>query len=257
MAGLALVLVLARASADEPKISAPCGSADWPWSGDFEPEHGVYSGGVPDPYHLALSRALLPGEPQRLCQLLTLPALGSERVVYFTRGEDGVATVVSRRLREALWPRLQAELARQAGTNSYDVGVAAQERALARLSLAVDEASAPLAAASAVRLSVLCRDVLLRVRYPAPPPENSGRSSEVSYHAAHWVPGMFLSGTTSWAAPGSVAEHLIVMEQSLERYVRSSLERREEQHVELLRNAEALARRLARARGRGPTRPQR
>jgi hypothetical protein len=67
---------------------------------------------------------------------------------------------------------------------------------------------------------------------------------------------MFLSGTTSWAARGSVAEHLITVEQSLERYVRSSLERRDEQHAELLRNAEALARRLARATRRLPTPPQ-
>jgi len=229
---------------------APAVTAEVPWghSAELEPEVGVFAGSAPEPYRLALRRALLPGTAYGSCQLLTLPASGSERVVYFGRGEDGRATVVSRRLRAPLWPRLIAELERQARSASYSVGDAAQAAALEALTLEVDEASAPLDARTAALLGGLCSAVLLRVRYPAPPPENSARSSEVSYHAAHWVPGMFLSGTTSWPGSGTVAEGFLDMEHALERYARAPIGLREEQHAALLGFAERLKKRLARAR---------
>ena len=172
-------------------------------SAELEPDVGLFGGSTPEPYRLALRRALVPDTAYGSCQLLTLPAIGSERVVYFTRVPDGSATVVSRRLRAPLWPRLIAELERRAHSASYSLADHAQAAALGALSLDVDEVDAPLDAHTASLLYNLCRDVLLRVRYPAPPPENAGRSSEESYHAAHWVPGMFLSGTTSWPARGT------------------------------------------------------
>jgi hypothetical protein len=67
---------LARgALAEEPANTA----APWGPSAELEPEHGVFAGSVPDPYRLALRRALVPTTAYGSCQLLTLPALGSER----------------------------------------------------------------------------------------------------------------------------------------------------------------------------------
>lgn len=226
--------------------------AQVPWgpSSELEPEVGLFAGGTPEPYRLALRQALVPSTAYGSCQLLTLPALGSERVVYFERAEDGSATVVSRRLRAPLWPRLIAEIERHARSASYSLSDDAQAVALKALTLDVDEVSATLDANTASLLSRLCRDVLLRVRYPAPPPQNAGRSSEVSYHAAHWVPGMFLSGTTSWLGPGTVAEDFIGMEQALERYARAPIGLREPHRAALLGFAESLRKRMARTPAR-------
>ena len=249
-AARACVVVLALAPpalAEESARTAPTATpAPWGPSAELEPEVGLFAGSTPEPYRLALRRALLPETAFGSCQLLTLPALGSERVVYFSRAEDGSATVVSRRLRAPLWPRLIAELERRARAASYSLADDAQAAALKALSLDVDEVSARLDANTATLLSDLCRDVLLRVRYPAPPPLNAGRSSEESYHAAHWVPGMFLSGTTSWLARGTVAEDFIGMEQALERYARAPIGLRAEHHARLLGFAESLRKRLTR-----------
>jgi hypothetical protein len=243
------VSVLAVGLAPGARAGEPARTETVPWgpSSELEPETGLFAGSTPEPYRLALRQALLPGTAYGSCQLLTLPAQGSERVVFFRRAEDGSAIVVSRRLRAPLWPRLIAELERRANSASHDLGDDAQAAALRALGLDVDEVSAPLDASTATLLSNVCRDVLLRVRYPAPPPENSGRSSEVSYHAAHWIPGMFLSGTTSWPRSGSIAELFIGMEQALERYARAPTTQRTEQLALLLAFAEPLARRLARA----------
>jgi hypothetical protein len=214
----------AHASGLEPETS---------FFGDIEP---------PDPYYVALRTALIPERQYRLCQNLTIPSFERERVVYFTLAEDGVATVVSRKLKHHLWPRLMREIERAAGSSSYSVGARAQEEALRHITIAVETRSATLDEKSAKLVARTCRDVLLAVRYPPPPPENVGygRSDGVAHHAAHWITGHFLSGTTHSPEPATIAAQFVAMEEALAAYAEARAEQREAAKATLLKHARRL-----------------
>jgi hypothetical protein len=219
----------AHASGLEPETS---------FFGDIEP---------PDPYYLALRTALIPERQYRLCQNLTIPSFERERVVYFTIADDGMATVVSRKLKHHLWPRLMREIERAARSSSYSIGAQAQEEALRNIAIAVETRSATLDETSAKLIARVCRDVLLAVRYPPPLPENVGygHSDGVAHHAAHWITGHFLSGTTNSPAPASIAGQFVAMEGALAAYAEAPAEQREAAKAALLKHARRLGKRMS------------
>jgi hypothetical protein len=214
----------------------------------LEPETSFF-GGIepPDPYYLALRTALIPERQYRLCQSLTIPSFERERVVYFTLADDGVATVVSRKLKARLWPRLLREIERAARSSSYSLGARAQEEALRNITVTVETRSATLDAKSAKLIARTCRDVLLAVRYPPPPPENvgEGHSDGVAHHASHWITGHFLSGTTHSPEPTTVAGQFVAMEEQLAAYAEAPAEQREAARAALLKHARRLGKRMS------------
>ena len=218
----------AHASGLEPETS---------FFGDIEP---------PDPYYVALRTALIPERQHRLCQNLTMPSFERERVVYFTIADDGVVTVVSRKLKDPLWPRLMHEIERAARSSSYSIGAQAQEEALRNIAVAVETRSATLDETSAKLIARVCRDVLLAVRYP-PLPENVGYGSSdgVAHHAAHWITGHFLSGTTHSPEPATIAAQFVAMEEALAAYAEAPAEQRMAAKATLLKHARRLGKRMS------------
>jgi hypothetical protein len=214
----------------------------------LEPATSFFGDGEPpEPYYVALRRSLIPEREYRLCQNLTIPSFERERVVYFTLADDGVATVVSRKLKENLWYRLMHEIQRAASGPSYSIGAEAQEAALRNIAIAVETRSATLDEASAKLVARVCRDVLLAVRYPPPLPDNVGygRGDGVTHHAAHWIPGYFLSGTTWSPTPATtIAAQFVAMEEALAAYAEAPAGQRDAAKAELLKRARRLGQRM-------------
>lgn len=76
---------------------------------------------------------------------------------------------------------------------SFSLDAAAESIALSKLRPAIETHRAELTPKAVETLDTVCRDVLLRVRYPKSP--TSGADG-TRYHMGHWISGAFLSGTT-------------------------------------------------------------
>lgn len=211
----------------------------------LEPERGVFGGlGAPDPYELALRDALLGAHSYRQCQLLAAPSFETEYAVYFVREKDDSATVVSRAFASQLWARLTTELERASKEpGSFRLDAASKRAALRRMRMPpVQMRRAHLDAGTAALLSGICRDVLLQVRYPKQP---SAGLDGTSYHAAHWEPGLVLSGTTWSPEDDTLAGEFVAMELALKGFADAPEAMREARKLELLERAKRVAKRLA------------
>lgn len=209
----------------------------------LEPETGVFGNlGPPDPYTLTLRNALLGQDAYRQCQLLVAPSFEAEYAVYMVKASDGSATVVSRTLDRQLWGELMADIRRSSKSRSYSIGASAQQAALKRSKApGVRTHRAVLDAESTERLGGICRDVLLQVRYPQQP---SRGVDGVSYHAAHWEPGLVLSGATWSPEDDSLAGAFVAMELALKAYADAPATQREARRRDLSDRARQVSDRL-------------
>jgi hypothetical protein len=148
---------------------------------------------------------------------------------------------------------LMREIERAAKSSSYSIGAQAQEEVLRNIAVAVETRSATLDESRAKLIARVCRDVLLAVRYPPPLPENVGygRSDGVAHHAAHWITGHFLSGTTCSPEPATIAAQFVAMEEALAAYAEALAEQREAAKAALLKHARRLGKECRRSSERG------
>lgn len=199
--------------------------------------------GAPDPYSLALRDALLGAHSYRQCQLLVAPSFEAEYAVYFVREEDESATAVSRAFASQLWARLTTELERVSKKpGTYQLDAASKRAALKRMRApAIQTRRAHLDAGTAALLSGICRDVLLQVRYPKEP---SAGLDGTSYHAAHWEPGLVLSGTAWSPEDDTLAGEFVAMELALKAFAEAPEAMRETRKLELLDRARWVSKRL-------------
>jgi hypothetical protein len=170
----------------------------WAVAQALEPEEGIWNGvGAPWPYDLVLRQALLGSHPYRLCGMVTVPSFSNESAVYMIRSDAGRFSVVSRRLKEHLWPKLQDELARGSIRPEMDAKTIQE-----KLRIEVEERTVELDEKTANTVTDVCRNVLLQTRYPQTPRQGL---DGVIYHAGHWIPGAFLSGKTWSPEPNSIS----------------------------------------------------
>jgi hypothetical protein len=205
----------------------------------LEPEEGVFAGYVgPEPYQLVLRRALLAGDNYRLCQLVTVPSFSQESAVYMVRGQDGRVNVVSRVLRDQLWTSMLGEMQKTAKNNAISLDAVAQSIALEKLRTAVDTHRVSLDTKTAEMALGLCRDVLLRTRYPDSP---TAGLDGTTYYAGHWIQGAFLGAHTWSPEKGTLAADFVAMERALQGYADSTENGRAQAKVDLIAKAQLLA----------------
>jgi hypothetical protein len=150
----------------------------------------------------------------------------------------GRFTVVSRKLREHLWPRMIQQIEKDSKSGSISLRADAQTVALEKLETAVETHTAELDENTANIVSDVCRDVLLKARYPEK--IRTGLDG-VDYHAGHWIPGAFLSGTTWSPEPDSVAGLFVGMEEVLKTYAEAVPSKRDIVKSDLLARAAKLS----------------
>ena len=208
---------------------------------DLWPEDGVFSGPQPDPYYVHVRQALLQDDNYPLCELLVIPSFSTESVVYVVQDKAGKATVISRSLKRQLWGEMSQEIKREAHSNSYSLGSAAQVRALQHVRPIVETHTADLDKEAADLMYDVCKRTLLRVHYPSFVP--GGLDGE-AYHAGHWIEGEFLSGQTWSPEPGTIARDFIEMEAALKAFADADATRRVAARTELLVKVKKLGARL-------------
>ena len=210
----------------------------------LEPETGVFAGyGPPDPYDLLLRRTLLQDDNYRLCQMVTIPSFFKESAVYMLRQSDGTATVVSRTLKSQLWGKMQKRIQKASkDPDSYSLGAESQAAALQGLIPKVESHIAPLDSETAALLADTCRAVLLQVHHIE---KTSTGFDGTTYHAGHWVPGAFLSGTTWSPKEGTIASEFVAMEEVLKSFADSPFDRRDAIRADLISKATRLGERVA------------
>jgi hypothetical protein len=172
-------------------------------------------------HDLVLSEALLEGHRYRECQLVSLPSWRAPSAVYMVPGETGSVTVVSR----TVW--YQRRSSRSTGLKKMRASVATH--------------TAELDGPTARMLAVLCRDVLLRARYPD---KSYIGFDGTTFHAGHQLPGAFLTGKTWSPKPSTLAGEFVEMELALQAFAESAPEQREAARADLKAKAEHVAARL-------------
>jgi hypothetical protein len=218
---------------------------------DLAPEHGFW-GLRDDAYAGAVADALLGSAPRRTCQMVFLPSFRKENAVYLVRGRRGAATVVATEARRQIWGQAHDLLWQGAEGNSISTDEFYMRPALARVSRAVEKASAPLDSQTAGLLERVWAQMLARTRVP---PEHAFGLDGVTYHAAQFeVCTGYRCGMTWSPAEGARARDFVDLAVALQRYARSGQGERAAIRRELRSRAEALLARIAEANRKDPTR---
>jgi len=213
---------------------------------DLEPETGTFGGyGPAEPYELLLRRALFEDDHYRLCQFVVMPSFAAESAVYILAPEKGSPVVVSRTLKQQLWASMMDEMMKACPNGSVRLDAISQSVALEKLRPTTETHRAALSPKAAAALGAACEDVLFRVRYS---PKTTAGLDGTTYHAGHWIPGAFLSGTTWSPDAGTVARDFVDMGEQLKVYAESHPAKRAQLEADLIAKATHLRRRLASTR---------
>jgi hypothetical protein len=151
------------------------------------------------------------------------------------RVDSGRFSVVSRRLNAQLWivaDRSTYQNVRRETTRSEPDAKALLEK------VGVKTYTAELDEGAGNIVAEICRQVLLRTHSPVFP---SGGPDGVTYHAGHWVPGAFLSGTTWSPQPDTLAGKFIAMEEALQSYAEATTAGRASARSDLLAKAAGVS----------------
>jgi hypothetical protein len=213
---------------------------------DLEPETGTFGGyGPTEPYELLLRRALFEDDHYRLCQFVVMPSFAAEFAVYILAPEKGPPVVVSRTLKQQLWSSMMDEMMKACPSGSVQLDAMSQSVALEKLRPMTETHRAELTPKAAAALGLACEGVLLRVRYS----KNTSLGLDgTTYHAGHWIPGAFLSGTTWSPEAGTVAREFVDMGEQLKVYAESQPAKRAQVEADLIAKATHLTRRLGSTR---------
>jgi hypothetical protein len=209
----------------------------------MEPDVGFFTSGPPDPYRLALWKALV-ASARPNCEFLVISSSEPEWSTYIESDSPERVEVVSRRLKESLHYEMSKKTEKGWDARpGLAAGPFGRARALRRTRPIVVEQRRSLEHALAGRIKEICRRILLRSQYGDR--DTEGQYDGTLYYAIHWTGRTMLSGTT-WSPPeGSTALAFTNLGRALRRYAESAGD--DETALEALRmQTESLESRLGR-----------
>jgi hypothetical protein len=202
----------------------------------LEPEDGMLAGGGNpgnDLYYGLIREALFGDQYRLLCGVAVIQSFSAERAVFMVRLDSGRFSVVSRKLKEHLANKAYESLRRE------EVLLRTESKAfLQKLQVGVETATAELDADAGNALSEVCKQVLLKTRYPE---VQEIRLDGVTYHVGHSIVGAFLSGKTWSPGPETLAGKFIAMEEALAAYAEVTAARRDAARSDLLAKAAVVS----------------
>jgi hypothetical protein len=210
---------------------------------ELEPETGTFAGfGPPEPYELLVRRAMFEEDTYRQCQFVVLPSFAAENAVYILEPKDAEPVVISRTLKRDLWASMMEELSKSCANGSFQLDVAAESFALSKLQTVTETHRAKLSRPIAETLNGVCRDVLLRVRYPK---SQRFGADGTTYHMGHWIQGAFLAGTTWSPRSDTLPGAFVELGERLKAYAHAAPDERKQAEVRLIAQASQVRSRIS------------